>query len=68
MSGSRPMVNAQLKSFLFNQVTRFNKAQGPLISCVLRDSRFEKRAVNMSDFFWLSEAQMGRLQLMEAVA
>jgi len=33
-----------------------------LISVGLRDSRFEKRAMNMSDLFWLSDAQMARLE------
>jgi hypothetical protein len=27
-----------------------------------RDSRLEKRAVNMSDLFWLTDAQMARLE------
>jgi len=33
-----------------------------LISEEWRDSRFEKRAVNMSDLFWLTDAQMARLE------
>jgi len=33
-----------------------------LISVGLRDSRFEKRAMNMSDLLWLSDAQMARLE------
>jgi len=33
-----------------------------LISVGLRDSWFEKRAMNMSDLFWLSDAQMARLE------
>jgi len=33
-----------------------------LISVWLRDSRFEKRAMNMSDLLWLSDAQMARLE------
>jgi len=33
-----------------------------LISALRRDSRFEKRAVTMSDLFWLTEAQMASLE------
>jgi len=33
-----------------------------LISVGLRDSWFEKRAMNMSDLLWLSDAQMARLE------
>jgi transposase len=33
-----------------------------LISAWRHDSRFKKRAVNMSDLFWLSDAQMARLE------
>jgi transposase len=33
-----------------------------LISAVRRDSRLEKRAVTMSDLFWLTDAQMARLE------
>ena len=33
-----------------------------MISGLLRDSPFEKRAVNMSDLFWLSDAQMACLK------
>jgi len=33
-----------------------------LISVGLRDSRFEKRVVNMSDLLWLSDAHMARLE------
>lgn len=36
--------------------------QNPLISGFPRDSRFEKRAVNLSDLFWLTDAQMTRLE------
>lgn len=36
--------------------------QDPLISAVRRDSRFEKRAANMSDLFWLTDAQMAGLE------
>ena len=33
-----------------------------MISAWLRDSRFENRAVTMSDLFWLTDAQMARLE------
>ena len=33
-----------------------------MISGTWHDSRFENRALNMSDFFWLSDAQMARLE------
>ena len=33
-----------------------------MISDWQRDSRLDKRAVNMSDLFWLSDAQMARLE------
>ena len=39
-----------------------NFGQDPLISALVHDSRFEKRAVNMSDRFWLTDAQMARLE------
>ena len=35
--------------------------QAPLISVWLRDSSRSKRAVNMSDLFWLSDEHMARL-------
>ena len=35
--------------------------QDPLISVQLRDSRFENRGVTISDLFWLTVAQMARL-------
>ncbi len=33
-----------------------------MIFAYRRDSRFENRAVNMSDLFWLSDALMARLE------
>ena len=37
-------------------------AQDPLISAWPHDSRLEKRAVNMSDLFWLTTARQGVAQ------
>jgi transposase len=38
------------------------KGQDPLISSAVRDSRLLKRSGDMSDFFWLTGAQMARLK------
>ena len=37
-------------------------AQDPLVSAGKRESRFGKRAVNMPHLFWLTDAQMARLE------
>ena len=41
---------------------RQSYGQDPLISAYGRDSRSQKRAVNMSDLFWLNDAPMARLE------
>lgn len=33
-----------------------------MVSALVHDSRFEKRAVSMSDLFWSTDAQIARLE------
>ena len=54
--GQKPTLN------LGRAVLLISQGQDPLISGLRRDSRFENRVVNMSELFWLSDAQMARLE------